>query len=175
MSVAAVYDHGGRVRFAEDACRLFSKGATKPCLIADREGSGWFVNYKILLDSQGGQKQNAEILGFCLCAGCSGSPIPHGSPSDSGCRCTTSPDDPGGDHCLFCAECDVCPDVFARVVRGADTDKAKGSWQLWHARFGHLGWKQLKHLFNKDLARGCMVKGELLTNQVVQELRLLRE
>ena len=56
MSVAAVYDHGGRVRFAEDACRLFSKGATKPCLIADREGSGWFVNYKILLDFPEGPK-----------------------------------------------------------------------------------------------------------------------
>ena len=166
LSVAAVYDHGGRVQFAKEACGLYSQGATTPCITAVREGSGWYVNEKILLDPQEGQKQSAEILGFCLCAGCSGSPIPHGSPSDSGCRCTISRDAPGDDHCLFCSECAVSPDVFAKVVRGADADKAQASWQLWHARFGYLGWKQLKHLFNKDLAGGCKVEGEPPADQV---------
>ena len=53
MYVAAVYDHGGRVRFAEDACRLYSRGARNPCLIVFWDGSGWFLHGKILLDPQG--------------------------------------------------------------------------------------------------------------------------
>lgn len=44
-------------------------------------------------------------------------------------------------------------------MQGADTRESKASWQVWHARLGHLGWGQLKRLVSAGLADGMSVVG----------------
>ena len=62
-------------------------------------------------------------------------------------------------QCLMCTVPKGEGEFSAFAVKGDDTAKSKGSWQVWHARLGHPGMKQLKHLSDKGLATGMILDG----------------
>ena len=71
--------------------------------------------------------------------------------------------------CLVCSSSvsDVRPSVFG--VQGVDTKRSKASWQVWHARLGHVGWNHLKHLYKKGLVAGMELLGSEPQQQHVCE------
>ena len=71
-------------------------------------------------------------------------------------------------ECAACVHPDntPCGKPCAIAVKGADTAKAKGTWQVWHARLGHMGWQQLKHVVSQGLASGLEVEGDFPSNPV---------
>ena len=43
----------------------------------------------------------------------------------------------------------------ALVSRGETLEMSKATLEEWHCRLGHLGWRTLRKIFNKDLVRGA--------------------
>ena len=108
LSVAAVYDHGGRVEFSRDAVHIFDSNE-KLALVGYRQGNSWYVDCdyvtpKVALDAKPGE---------------------------------------------------------VGAIQGDDPDKSRGSWQLWHARMGHIGYKDLKYLVEHGLAKGIEAQGSI--------------
>ena len=45
----------------------------------------------------------------------------------------------------------------ALVSRGEKLEDTKATLEDWHARLGHLGWRQLRKMFTKDMVKGAQV------------------
>ena len=53
---------------------------------------------------------------------------------------------------------DVCAtSPVALVSRGERLQETKATLEDWHCRLGHLGWRQLRKMFSKDMVRGAEV------------------
>ena len=62
--------------------------------------------------------------------------------------------------CLSCKGASACCDGCLAAVRGADPNKSSATWELWHARLGHVGLGQLARIFSDSLVSGAQVTGQ---------------
>ena len=76
------------------------------------------------------------------------------------CLSFSDPEVTPSGQCTMCTGPKGEGEFCALSVRGSDLSKSKGSWQVWHARLGHPGLKQLKHLTEKGLATGIELEGD---------------
>ena len=50
LSVATIYDHGGRVKWGKQVVRLYGRGHKQPLLVCHRVGDAWVLRAPVLFE-----------------------------------------------------------------------------------------------------------------------------